>query len=179
MVRDSMKRAAAQAGDNPPEPHGLRDLRDAPAHQLGQLARVSNRKAQAEFSARFGVNLGEWTVLAHIFIHAPVTLAELSQATMLDKGQLSRTVQRLVQRGWVASRASPRHRGAVQLSLTPQGHERHAALLSFAAVRNRSMMSALTPAEQDCFITCIRKLRAHFGAEAPAEAARAGKASVP
>lgn len=160
-----MKAALEKAGRpeaGPAKAYPLRDLRDAPAHQLAVLARLSNRNAQAEFSTKFGVNLGEWTVLAHIHIHAPVTLAELSQATMLDKGQLSRTVQRLVQRGWVNSRPSSTHRAAVQLSLTAVGEERHDALLAYAAIRNEWIMSALTPDEQHCFITCIRKLRAHF-----------------
>jgi DNA-binding MarR family transcriptional regulator len=161
MRRATLDKADSRATDAL-EPVMLRDLRDAPAHQLGELARLSRRKAQAEFSAKFGVNLGEWTLLATIFVHAPATLAELSQVTMLDKGQLSRTVQRLVQRGWVASRRSPNHRGALQLSLTQPGHEMHATLLRFAARRNALMMATLTPAEQDCFLTCIRKLRAHF-----------------
>ena len=137
----------------------LRDLREAPAHQLAILARLSNRRAQADFTARFGVNLGEWLVLANIYIHAPARLAKLSRATALDKGQLSRTVQRLVQRGWVASRAAPGNRGALDLSLTTLGSEQHDAMLKFAGARNEAMMSALTPAEQACFISCIQKLK--------------------
>lgn len=172
-----MTRAARPKEADAPRP--LRDLRDAPAHQLAILARLSNRKAQADFSARYDVTLGEWSVLAIIKVHAPVTLVDLSQATLLDKGQLSRTVQRLVQRGWVESRAAPRNRGAVHLSLTAAGRALHAELLAFAALRNEIMMSVLTPAERDCFVACIDKLRAHMESAFDDELERRAGATPP
>lgn len=143
----------------------LRDVRDAPSYQLAMLASLNDRKGQAEFTAGFGVSLGEWRALANIFILAPVSLAELARRMLLDKGQLSRTVGKLVARRWVASRAAPGNRRAVLLALTAPGRARHAALLRFAMARNEATMSVLTAEERRQFTACLRKLRAHTEAE--------------
>lgn len=143
----------------------LRDVREAPSYQLAMLASLNDRKGQAEFTAAFGISLGEWRALANIFILAPVSLVELARAMMLDKGQLSRTVGKLVARRWVASRPAPDNRRTVLLALTGAGRARHAALLRFAMARNESTMSVLTKEERQQFVACLRKLRAHTEAE--------------
>lgn len=143
----------------------LRDVRDAPSYQLAMLAGLNDRKGQAEFTSAFGVSLGEWRALANIFILAPVSLAELARAMLLDKGQLSRTVRKLVSRRWVAARPVPGNRRAVLLAPTPVGRARHAALLRFAMARNEATMSVLTAGERQQFTACLRKLRAHTEAE--------------
>lgn len=167
----------------------LRDVRDAPSYQLAMLANLNDRKGQAEFAAAFGVSLGEWRALANIFILAPVSLAGLARAMMLDKGQLSRTVRKLVARRWIASRPAPASRRTVLLTLTGTGRARHAALLRFAMARNEATMSVLTTQERRQFVACLRKLRAHTEAEfstlseslarRPARSARRGARSAP
>ena len=150
---------AGKAGEGWP---ASRDIRDAPMYQLAMLASLSDRKGQAAFSAQFGLSLGEWRALANIAIQEPVSLADLSRDMMLDKGQLSRTVQRLVQRGWVSSHAMPGNRGALTLTVTAEGRERYAALMKFTEERNAKSMSVLTPDERRAFMHCIGKLRAHM-----------------
>lgn len=161
-----MERAATGEADEIDEVAGASrpsdDIREAPMYQLAMLASLSDRKGQAAFNSQFGVSLGEWRVLANILHLEAASLADLSRAMLLDKGQLSRTVQKLVQRGWVNSDPAPNHRGALLLTVTPLGREQHAALLDFALARNEHSMSALTPEERDCFMICLRKLRDHI-----------------
>lgn len=144
------------------QPLPASDIRNAPMYQLAMLASLSDRKGQAAFNAKFGVSLGEWRVLANILLLQPASLADLSRAMLLDKGQLSRTVQRLVRRRWVDSRAAPNNRGALLLTVTPAGREQHDALLRFALARNETSMSVLSADERACFMTCLRKLRTHI-----------------
>lgn len=138
------------------------DIRDAPLYQLAMLASLSDRKGQGIFSAKFGVSLGEWRALANIVNLQPVSLADLGREMRLDKGQLSRTVQRLVERHWVVSRAAPRNRGALLLTVTPSGQEKYTALMEFTQARNDMTMAVLTPSERKTFMSCIRKLRAYM-----------------
>lgn len=152
-----------------------RDIRDAPMYQLALLASLSDRKGQALFSRKFGVSLGEWRTLANIVVLEPVSLADLSRSMLLDKGQLSRTVQRLVQRRWVVSHAAPGNRGALMLTVTDAGRERYAALLDYAWRRNERTMSVLTSDEQACFVTCIRKLRGYMEREFAVEVEHQGR----
>ena len=94
-----------RAAASRPRGQAAHDLRDIISYQFARFVNINDRLAQAHMSEAFGITLGEWRVFAVIQFMAPVSLADLGRQMLVDKGQLSRMVRRLVERGWAFATA--------------------------------------------------------------------------
>ena len=137
---------------------GKSDIRDLLGFRLALLATISDRKAQSQISGRFGMNLGEWRALGAIRAWGPATLASLSRALYQDKGQLSRTIKGLSERGLVASALGAQDRRSPIFRLTAEGRRWHDRMLAFAADRNAHLLDALDPRERTQIFRILDKL---------------------
>ncbi len=75
-----------------------------------------------------GTTATQCTVLTELGRSGPVTLAELARRIGFDKSWTSRAVENLVQEGLVEKVSNQQDRRTVQLSLSPAGEARLAAL---------------------------------------------------
>ena len=141
---------------------GGRDLRDMISYQLARFVNVNDRLEQAHVSEAFGITLGEWRVFATIQFIGPVSLADLGRQMLVDKGQLSRMVRRLVERGWVSNHKTPGNRRSITLSLMPAGRKKYREIIAFVAKRNDVLQSVLTPRERAQLSSMVERL-ATFG----------------
>lgn len=140
-------------------------VRDLLSYRLARVAGLNDRSGHAHLSETFAITLSEWRVFGNIQALAPVMLADVSRSMLIDKGQLSRTVSALIARGWVVSQASKFDRRTILLSLTPMGVAEHDKILTFAAARNRTMLSVLEPAERRDLMRLLAKLEAFVETE--------------
>ena len=136
-----------------------RDIRDLLGFRLSLLTTVSDRKAQAQISAKFGMNLGEWRTLGAIKAWGPATLADLARTLYQDKGQLSRTIKSLSQRGLVSSAYGAQGRRSPLFRLTAEGRRQHDRMLRYAGDRNAHLLEALAPRERAQIFQILDKLR--------------------
>ena len=136
------------------------DLRDMISYRLARFVSFNERLAQAHVSEAFGVTLGEWRTFAIIQFMAPVSLVDLGRQMLADKGQLSRMVKRLVDRGWVSRRKTPGNERSITLSLTPPGREKYREIMAFVAKRNGVLQSVLTPRERIQVVSMMERLTA-------------------
>ena len=134
------------------------DLRDIISYQFARFVNINDRLAQAHMSEAFGITLGEWRVFAVIQFMAPVSLADLGRQMIADKGQLSRMVRRLVERGWVNNHKTPGNRRSITLSLTPAGQKKYREILAFVIKRNDALQSVLTPRERTHLSNMVERL---------------------
>ncbi|HPG02951.1 MAG TPA: MarR family winged helix-turn-helix transcriptional regulator [Rhodoblastus sp.] len=135
-----------------------RDIRDLLGFRLSLLTTISDRKAQSQISGKFGMNLGEWRVLGAIHAFAPATLAGLARELYQDKGQLSRTIKALSERGLVASAPDARDKRNLFFRLTPGGKRWHDRMLAFAADRNAHLVDGLNAKERVELFRLLDKL---------------------
>jgi DNA-binding MarR family transcriptional regulator len=135
------------------------------SYRLARLANLNDRAGHAHLKEAFGLTLGEWRVLGNIAERDNATFTDIAGAMTIDKGQLSRTVTTLVERGLVASASSPGNRRGVILSLTPQGAKFHERVLAFAHERNAALISCLEPHEMRALDTILRKLTTYVEIE--------------
>ncbi|MFO1115926.1 MAG: MarR family transcriptional regulator [Beijerinckiaceae bacterium] len=135
-----------------------RDIRDLLGFRLALLTTVSDRKAQAQISGRFQMNLGEWRALGAVRAWGPATLADLARALYQDKGQLSRTIKTLSQRGLVASVCGPGGRRSPLFQLTAEGRRWHERMLRYAGDRNAHLLESLAPRERVLIFKILDKL---------------------
>ena len=156
-----MPAAAAKVG----AASGPRSIRDLASWRLARLAGLNDRSGHAHLVETYAVTLGEWRVLAIVGADAPLTFAELTQRTLLDKGQLSRTVKGLVERGWVVSVRSPTNKRTVELRLSNEGQRQYRAILEFAVERNSIMLAGFTAAELATLFALLDRLTEFVEAE--------------
>ncbi len=137
-----------------------RDIRDLLGFRLSLLTTISDRKAQSQISGRFGMNLGEWRALGAVKAWAPASLADLSRALYQDKGQLSRTIKALTERGLVAAAPGANGKRGPLFRLTAEGRRCHDRMLAFAADRNAHLLEALSDRERAQLFRLLDKLTA-------------------
>lgn len=136
------------------------DVRDLLMFRVARLATIADRTGQLRISRQFGLNLGEWRVLGVIHALAPVTLATLARELYLDKGQLSRTVSILIDRGLVSHSANPQDRRQTFFELTADGRHLHDGVLAFTIDRNLKLMGTLNVREQAELVRLLDKVTA-------------------
>ena len=141
------------------------DIRDLISYRLALLAGLNDRSGHAHVSEMFDVTLGEWRVLGNIKSCAPLTLSSLARVMFVDKGQLSRMVGALVQRGWVRETPSRTDRRTATLSLSAAGRRQHDRIFVFAQERNQVLLTVLDPSERRELHRLVDKLAIFVEAE--------------
>ena len=136
-------------------------IEDTLTFKIARFAALNARDGAVIFRRAFGLTLNEWRVLGLVAAHAPLGLNRLAELVLMDKGQLSRTVQALGARGMLASIVSPQDARKVALSLTDKGRRCHDDVLHFAIARNEEVVTPLTPDETRAFIATLDRLL-HF-----------------
>jgi DNA-binding MarR family transcriptional regulator len=97
------------------------DLNERLAYRFNRLAGQQLRCLAEMFRPRFGLTLARWKVLSVIGFFSSLSSTEVSRHTSLGADKISRTVDQLVQLGFVVRRTDPRDRRRVVLSLSAKG----------------------------------------------------------
>lgn len=168
-------RAATQTGFSDPELRHppIRDIRDLVAFRLSILAAASDRVGQNWLKAEFGLSIREWRVVGFVGATEPAKFGDIGRGLQLDKGQLSRLVKTLADRGLLESRADSEDQRVVRLSLTQPGRAVHDRALARALERNELVLSALTREEAATLVELLDKLQPHMEHRADTEIADA------
>jgi DNA-binding MarR family transcriptional regulator len=164
-VAEAMARRPTAAAAGHPE---VADIRDLLTFRIAMLAAASDRVGQSWLLEEFRLRLSEWRALGLIAALEPVRFGALARALLIDKGQLSRQLKAMTERGLIAANPDARDQRALVLELTPHGRALHERVLSRALERNRLVAGQLTPAEADTLFRLLDKLQ-------PFQEARAGQ----
>ena len=122
------------------------------------LSNLLRRAAGLRYRRLLDLQAGEWGVVAELGHRLPCTLNDLSGRIGVDKTQLSRTVSRLIARGLVGRKPNPRDNREVRLSLTPQGHDCHAAIMRAGRDANLSLLADLSAREKKQLVDLIERV---------------------
>lgn len=133
-------------------------IQDLLSYKIIAVANAMSAGSAMRLRHEFDVSLGEWRVLGLIASSASHSLNGLARAANLDKGQMSRVISALVERGLV-TRQTPAKKGlTVHLTLTPRGKRLYARLIGVAGERNDRFVACLTPGERAALHTALPKL---------------------
>lgn len=130
------------------------------SYQIHVVANLLSRSAAMRYKREFDVSLWEWRTVALLGARAPQSLNELAKAAGLDKGQMSRVVSGLAERGLVLRGADQHDARGVQLTLTKAGARLYEGLMRAAAERNALFLGSLTRDERACLERALAKLGA-------------------
>lgn len=172
--RESRSRAGTGASASP---NSTPDLSRLFTYNLSLLANVLSRGAAARYSREFGVTLMEWRVIGSLALNAPLSLQQISHRFDLDKGQSSRTVAGLLERGLVHRAVNGDDRRSLLLSLTPAGWRLYRSIAKRARARSERLLGCLAAGERRAFLRTFGKLMGEARAIYAEEKSRPGDAA--
>lgn len=85
---------------------------------LGLVVQQSGRCTMGE-----GPSYSQWVPLFKLYLGGPRPAAELARGCMLDAGAMTRTIDRMVEKGWCQRERSTQDRRVINISLTAAGRE--------------------------------------------------------
>lgn len=90
----------------------------------------------------FGMTEAEWRIMVQVGLNAPLSLNRLAELTLQDRGQLSRTVKGMVNRGLVTRERRPGG-PTVDICLAPAGHDLYARMVDRAIARDERLTQGI------------------------------------
>ncbi len=97
------------------------DLQLFVPYLLNQAAEQASLDFQQVYKGRYGMLRTEWRVLFHLGIYGEMTATEIGDRARMHKTKISRAVQKLTERRYLARVRDDADRRSEWLSLTPQG----------------------------------------------------------
>ncbi len=146
------------------------DLDPSPIGVVGRISRAAryvDQLLQQNFD-KFGLNSGEFDVLATLRRHGPpyqLTPTGLLNALMLSSGAMTNRLDRLEQAGYIERRPNPHDRRGILVALTDRGMEVIEAAMAAHVAYEQQLLVALTPTERQQLAALLRKLLLSFGDE--------------
>ncbi|PKH01941.1 MarR family transcriptional regulator [Psychromonas sp. MB-3u-54] len=102
----------------------------------------------AQIYEKFGITKMEWRVLATIGYHNELSAREICKFTHLDKMQVSRAINKLIQSELLFQQVSSQDRRKNLLNLTAKGHELYQEIIPLAKNQEQRLLEGLT--DQEC-----------------------------
>jgi len=132
------------AESDPPAPsyHGLLTGR------IITLLDLLRRSGTMAHRREFGLSGMEWRIMTQVGDHAPLSLNELADLLILDRGQLSRAVKAMVARGLLDRRRRPGG-PAIVITLSEEGKTVYTRMTELAFARNSFLVQDIAPEEID------------------------------
>ncbi len=141
---------------------------DPPAYLFHlQLFSVRCRNALLDDAvAPLGLNLAHYRAMAIIDWFQPCTMKELTDFSPNDRTTMTRTVDGLVEAGWVDRSRSPEDRREVIVTMTPEGAAKMREGYPAVWAMNREALVGITEQEQRELIRLSQKVFANLAPNA-------------
>jgi DNA-binding MarR family transcriptional regulator len=121
--------------------------------RITRLLDLLRRSGTLANRREFGLSGIEWRIMTQVGGHAPLSLNELAELVGLDRGQLSRAVKAMVERGLLNSRRRPGG-PAIVITLTDEGLAMHGRMVTLARERNDYLIADI-PVEEIERAACV------------------------
>lgn len=132
-------------------------------YELNRVLAAWNARLGARLAA-IGASFAQWRVLLALSqAERRLTIAALSEATMVAHSTLSRQLDALERAGMVTRLPAPSDRRAVEVAITPSGRQRYAAMRDLAMAETMDGLSTLTPEEVAMLAELVRRIGARLG----------------
>lgn len=137
-------------------------------YPLKELVTFRLVRLNAKFSAQAsrilkesaGLTPAQWRVMFMIHDNGPMSPARIGKKIGMDKGQLSRTIKGMLDRGWLQSQPSKADHRSFELSLTAEGSAAFLKAQPKMRVRQSKLMNSLSKGELEALYSVFDKLEA-------------------
>lgn len=101
----------------------------------------------AQIYEHFGLTKMEWRVLATIGYHGEISAKDICTFTHLDKMQVSRAINKLIQSEFLLQQTSSKDRRKNVLNLTEKGEQLYQEIIPLVKVQEQKLLKGLTAQE--------------------------------
>lgn len=141
------------------------EVEDFLSMRFANISALLHRNVTKHYLARHDIGLPEWRVITMLVRYGSVTTRELRNASGMDKGQMSRAVSELEQRGLLVRDADATHELRQVLRISEAGTALYRRIMPDARRRQASLLAELTLGERRALDSALRKLKAVAEAE--------------
>jgi DNA-binding MarR family transcriptional regulator len=127
---------------------------------LTYLAQKISASASALYRPQFGVGITDWRIIALLAVEPWITPGRICDATGLDKGAVSRSVQSLIEDGLVELEAGNGTQRRRPLALTAKGISVHDRIVKLAIARQEKLLACFSAEERGLLIEFLARMRA-------------------
>ncbi len=153
-----MAKSKQQQGDTAPV---VLQLERYLPYRLSILSnRVSSRVAET-YSDKFALSITEWRIMAVLGEYPGISADEVSLKTQIEKSILSRAINKLLSRHFVAREFDPADRRRSMLSLTKTGKSVYDEIVPVAYEYERELLECFSDSERRVFSELVDRLFAH------------------
>ena len=118
-------------------------------YRLSVLSKLVSSAIAGSYSARFGINIPEWRVMAVLAMQPDLSAAQVAERTAMDKVAVSRAVSSLLEKGRIERSVSPGDRRRSMLKLSSEGARIYAEVVPLALRHERSLLDVLDVADRE------------------------------
>lgn len=133
-------------------------------YRLSVLANTVSRAIARLYADRFGITIPEWRVLAILGDAGPASSADIRARTAMDKVQVSRAIQRLVDARLVSRRTDPGDRRRATIAMTAKGLGVYREIVPLALSREAILLDGFTAEERRVLARLLDRLGDRAGA---------------
>lgn len=132
-------------------------------YRLSVLANTVSRAIARLYADRFGITIPEWRVLAILGDSGPASSADVRARTAMDKVQVSRAIQRLVDARLVSRRTDPADRRRATVAMTARGLAVYREIVPLALSREAILLDGFTAEERQLLDRLLDRLGERAG----------------
>ena len=129
-------------------------------YRLAKLQSRLNAQGTAILKEKSGLSLVEWRVIQVIRMFEKPSLSQIAEHVQMDKGQLSRKVKVMIEKGLLNSRRNDDDKRIQKLWLTEKAKKINMDLMPVMERRQHHLLADVTPDELDMFYSIITKIEA-------------------
>lgn len=129
-----------------------------PTYRILSLTSRLNRQAVQILDKACGLRLPEWRCMAMIGRHDKLNLFNISEIAGMDRAQVTRSIQGLVERGFVLTQRDTADRRIVSAKLTKAGQRVYEKTLPIMEQRQLQLLASLSPSDRKAFYRIMDNL---------------------
>ena len=134
------------------------DLSDRLAYRLSTLYNKISIWAARTYLDKCGISMTEWRVLAVLVQSGATTARKICDYSTMDKGNVSRGVNKLAKAGEIKERIDPEDGRSTLLTITAKGRRTYAKVKKYSDYREDLFTQALGRSERAQFVALMDKL---------------------
>ena len=127
-------------------------------YRLAKLQSRLNAQGTAILKKKSGLSLVEWRVIQVIRMFDEPSLSQIADHVQMDKGQLSRKLKIMIEKGLLNSRRDAEDKRIQKLELTEKAIEISENLMPVMQQRQHHLLADVTADELDLFYRIITKI---------------------
>lgn len=135
------------------------DLRTFLTYRLARLQNRLNAQAIALLRAHSNLSLTEWRIISMLNLMGATTATVISKEADMDKGQISRALKPLVDRGLLREESNPKDHRQTILHLTAEGENSFAQTVQMMKGRQKQLTDGFSEEEQHQLFDFLNRLQ--------------------